>query len=79
MRNSDFTRMCSTVDRLAFAARCTRSEVNMEGLMPTRIGHHDKISALTQPPDIRMVTTETMHFLQVSYTAIDTVLGVLQG
>jgi hypothetical protein len=37
--------MCSTVDRLAFAARWTRSEVNMKGFMPTRIRHRDKMSA----------------------------------
>jgi hypothetical protein len=47
--------------------------------MPIRIGHHDKITALMQQPDISMVKTETMHFLQASYTAIDTVPAVLQG
>jgi hypothetical protein len=77
MRDPDFTRTFSTVDRLAFAARWTRSEVNMNGFMPTRIGHHDKITALMQQPGISMVKTETMHFLQSPYTAIDTVPGVL--
>jgi hypothetical protein len=48
----------------------------MEGFMPTRIGHPDKITALMQQPGISMVKTETMHFLQASYTAIDTMPGV---
>jgi len=51
----------------------------MNGFMPTRIGHYDKITALMQQPDVSMVKTETMHFLQASYTAIDSVPAALQG
>jgi len=36
----------------------------------------NKVSESTQQPDISMVKTETMHFYQASYTAIDTVPGV---
>jgi len=48
MGNADFARMCSTVDRLAFAARWTRSEKNMEGIISIRVRHRDKVSASTQ-------------------------------
>ena len=77
MWNSDFARMCSTVDRLPFAARWTRSEKNMEGIMPIRIRHRDKTSVLTQQPDISMVKTEAMPFSQACYRALETVFGVL--
>ena len=77
MRNSDFTRTCSTVDRLAFTVRWTRSEVNMEFFMPIRIRCRDKVNAVTQQPDISMVKTETMPLLQACYTALETVFGVL--
>jgi len=77
MRNSDFTRTFSTVDRMAFAARWTRSEVNMEGAMSIRIKHRDKNMVATQQPDISTVRPEAMLFSKASYTAIDIVPGVL--
>lgn len=79
MRNLDFTPMCSTVGWLAFGARWTRSEVNVEGFMPIRIRCRDKVSASTQQPDVSMVKTETIPFSQASYTVLETVFGMLCG
>ena len=72
-----FIRMCSTVDRLAFAARWTRSEKNMEGFMPIRIRHRDKNMAETQQPDISALRPEAMLFSKTSYTAMEAMFGVL--
>jgi len=56
-----------------------RFEVVMEGLMPIRIKHRDKNIAATQQPDISPVRPETMLFSKASYTALETVFGVLCG
>jgi hypothetical protein len=74
-----YTHLCSIVDQLAFAARWTRSEKNMEDFMPIRIRWCDKMSASTQQPHISMVKTETTPFLQACYTALETVFGMLCG
>ena len=71
--------MCSTVGRLAFGARWTRSEKNMEGLMPIRIRCRDKMSASTQHLDIWKVKTEMMPFSKAPCKAIEAMFGVLYG
>jgi hypothetical protein len=43
MGNADVPRICSTVDRLAFGARWTRSEVNVGDFMPTRMRCRDNM------------------------------------
>ena len=77
MGNSDFTRMCSTEDCLAFGVRWTRSEVNMEGLMPISIKHRYKNMAVTQQSEVGSIGPEAMLFSKAFYTAIDTVPEVL--
>lgn len=51
----------------------------MEDFMPIRVRHPDKNSPSTQQPEISLVMLEAMLFSQASYTAIDTVFGVLCG
>ena len=47
--------------------------------MLIRIGHADKNSASMQRPAIPLLMLEAIPFSQASYTAVDTVFGVLCG
>ena len=47
--------------------------------MLIRIEHPDKYSASTQRPASSLLILETISFSEASYTAIDTVFGVLCG
>ena len=79
-KNAEFGFYTHVLNRgVAFGARWTRSEVNVEDFMPIRIRCSDKVSAPTQQPDVSMVKTETMLFSQVCYTALETVFGMLCG
>ena len=64
---------------MAFGARWTCSDVNMEGLMPIRLKHHDKNSTTTQQLEISLVMHEEIPFWQVSYTALEAMFGLSYG
>lgn len=47
----------------------------MENIMPIRIRHRDKNTAAVQQADIACIIIEMRPFLQVSYTALEKLLG----
>jgi len=76
-RSSVLGAMSKLQDRQEFAAPSMCSEVDMEGLMLTRIRHCDKNITSTQQPGISGLRPKPILHLQASYTAIATVFGVL--
>jgi len=76
-RSSVLGPMPKLLDWPEFAAPLMCSEVDMEGLMLTRIRHSDKNIASTQQPGVSGLRPKPILHLQASYTAIATVFGVL--